>query len=133
PHDRAAVVPRGGGHDGRVRARRMREKPRRTPRPGSTGTRACDLFNNIAEGCRCPDPPPGRTGGPGPAAGESLETLRDEVRLATLGKVDGVEAPITGQAKESPDEADGGRPGGGAHRRHGHPGGAPAVGDGAAG
>ncbi|MGW3145351.1 MULTISPECIES: MMPL family transporter [Streptomyces] len=30
-------------------------------------------------------------------ATESLEKLRDEVRPATLGKVDGVEAPVTGQ------------------------------------
>ncbi|MFF4543823.1 MMPL family transporter [Streptomyces sp. NPDC001435] len=30
-------------------------------------------------------------------ATKSLETLRDEVRPATLGKVDGVEAPVTGQ------------------------------------
>ncbi|MEW2283092.1 MMPL family transporter [Streptomyces sp. NPDC047841] len=30
-------------------------------------------------------------------ATRSLETLRDEVRPATLGKVDGVEAPVTGQ------------------------------------
>ncbi|MFI5686611.1 MMPL family transporter [Streptomyces sp. NPDC051636] len=30
-------------------------------------------------------------------AGANLEKLRDEVRPATLGKVDGVEAPITGQ------------------------------------
>ncbi|MEU1403648.1 MMPL family transporter [Streptomyces sp. NPDC005728] len=30
-------------------------------------------------------------------ASESLEKLRDEVRPATLGKVDGVEAPVTGQ------------------------------------
>ncbi|MBD9732807.1 MMPL family transporter [Streptomyces sp. H28] len=36
-------------------------------------------------------------------AGESLETLRDEVRPATLGKVDGVEAPITGQVAGSKD------------------------------
>ncbi|MFI2432809.1 MMPL family transporter [Streptomyces sp. NPDC018693] len=36
-------------------------------------------------------------------AGESLEKLRDEVRPATLGKVDGVEAPITGQVAGSKD------------------------------
>ncbi|MEV8593152.1 MMPL family transporter [Streptomyces sp. NPDC052012] len=36
-------------------------------------------------------------------AGESLDTLRDEVRPATLGKVDGVEAPITGQVAGSKD------------------------------
>ncbi|MER7487847.1 MMPL family transporter [Streptomyces sp. NPDC126497] len=36
-------------------------------------------------------------------AGESLETLRDEVRPATLGKVDGVEAPITGQVAGNKD------------------------------
>ncbi|WAZ24884.1 MMPL family transporter [Streptomyces cinnabarinus] len=36
-------------------------------------------------------------------AGESLEKLRDEVRPATLGKVDGVEAPITGQVAGSHD------------------------------
>ncbi|MBO7938474.1 MMPL family transporter [Streptomyces antibioticus] len=36
-------------------------------------------------------------------AGESLTTLRDEVRPATLGKVDGVEAPITGQVAGSQD------------------------------
>lgn len=36
-------------------------------------------------------------------AGESLKTLRDEVRPATLGKVDGVEAPITGQVAGSYD------------------------------
>lgn len=34
-------------------------------------------------------------------AGRSLDTLRDEVRPATLGKVDGVEAPITGQVAGS--------------------------------
>ncbi len=36
-------------------------------------------------------------------AGESLEKLRDEVRPATLGKVDGLEAPITGQVAGSND------------------------------
>ncbi|GAB7105191.1 MMPL family transporter [Streptomyces phaeofaciens JCM 4814] len=36
-------------------------------------------------------------------AGESLTKLRDEVRPATLGKVDGVQAPITGQVAGSQD------------------------------
>ncbi|SBT90902.1 putative drug exporter of the RND superfamily [Streptomyces sp. DI166] len=36
-------------------------------------------------------------------AGESLEKLRDEVRPSTLGKVDGLEAPITGQVAGSHD------------------------------
>ncbi|GAB1326776.1 MMPL family transporter [Streptomyces sennicomposti] len=36
-------------------------------------------------------------------AGESLEKLRDEVRPATLGKVDGVQAPVTGQVAGSVD------------------------------
>ncbi|MDQ1049494.1 MMPL family transporter [Streptomyces sp. V4I2] len=36
-------------------------------------------------------------------AGESLDKLRDEVRPATLGKVDGVDAPITGQVAGSKD------------------------------
>ncbi|KOU57700.1 membrane protein [Streptomyces sp. MMG1533] len=36
-------------------------------------------------------------------AGASLEKLRDEVRPDTLGKVDGVEAPITGQVAGSQD------------------------------
>ncbi|MFI8232765.1 MMPL family transporter [Streptomyces sp. NPDC085900] len=36
-------------------------------------------------------------------AGASLEKLRDEVRPATLGKVDGVQAPITGQVAGSKD------------------------------
>ncbi|MFE5394333.1 MMPL family transporter [Streptomyces sp. NPDC056568] len=36
-------------------------------------------------------------------AGESLERLRDEVRPATFGEVDGVEAPITGQVAGSKD------------------------------
>ncbi|MEU3888320.1 MMPL family transporter [Streptomyces sp. NPDC029041] len=36
-------------------------------------------------------------------AGESLDRLRDEVRPATLGKVDGVQAPITGQVAGSKD------------------------------
>ncbi|MFE2210971.1 MMPL family transporter [Streptomyces canus] len=36
-------------------------------------------------------------------AGQSLDTLRDEVRPATLGKVDGLEAPITGQVAGSKD------------------------------
>ncbi|GAA0666420.1 MMPL family transporter [Streptomyces thermocarboxydovorans] len=36
-------------------------------------------------------------------AGESLERLRDEVRPATFGTVDGVEAPITGQVAGSKD------------------------------
>ncbi|MDW4906331.1 MMPL family transporter [Streptomyces sp. ADMS] len=36
-------------------------------------------------------------------AGESLDKLRDEVRPATLGKVEGVEAPITGQVAGSKD------------------------------
>ncbi|MDX2546655.1 MMPL family transporter [Streptomyces sp. WI04-05B] len=36
-------------------------------------------------------------------AGESLDKLRDEVRPATLGKVDGVSAPITGQVAGSKD------------------------------
>ncbi|WP_416978286.1 MMPL family transporter [Streptomyces sp. T028] len=36
-------------------------------------------------------------------AGASLDTLRDEVRPATLGKVDGVEAPITGQVAGNKD------------------------------
>ncbi|MFG2680882.1 MMPL family transporter [Streptomyces sp. NPDC048392] len=36
-------------------------------------------------------------------AGESLDKLRDEVRPATLGGVDGVEAPITGQVAGSKD------------------------------
>ncbi|MFB6848424.1 MMPL family transporter [Streptomyces sp. NPDC056373] len=36
-------------------------------------------------------------------AGESLDTLRDDVRPATLGKVEGVEAPITGQVAGSKD------------------------------
>ncbi|MEZ0161595.1 MULTISPECIES: MMPL family transporter [Streptomyces althioticus group] len=37
------------------------------------------------------------------AAGASLEKLRDEVRPATLGQVDGVEAPITGQVAGNKD------------------------------
>ena len=36
-------------------------------------------------------------------AGESLELLRDEVRPATLGEVDGLEAPITGQVAGNKD------------------------------
>ncbi|WP_328354355.1 MMPL family transporter [Streptomyces sp. NBC_00445] len=36
-------------------------------------------------------------------AGASLDKLRDEVRPATLGKVEGVEAPITGQVAGSKD------------------------------
>ncbi|MEH0417562.1 MMPL family transporter [Streptomyces sp. B21-083] len=36
-------------------------------------------------------------------AGQSLDKLRDEVRPATLGKVDGVSAPITGQVAGSKD------------------------------
>ncbi|MET9773616.1 MMPL family transporter [Streptomyces sp. NPDC006367] len=36
-------------------------------------------------------------------AGESLDKLRDDVRPATLGKVDGVEAPITGQVAGNKD------------------------------
>ncbi|MFE9622275.1 MMPL family transporter [Streptomyces sp. NPDC006527] len=36
-------------------------------------------------------------------AGASLDTLRDEVRPATLGKVDGLDAPITGQVAGSKD------------------------------
>ncbi|MFI2425220.1 MMPL family transporter [Streptomyces sp. NPDC018955] len=36
-------------------------------------------------------------------AAESLDTLRDEVRPATLGEVDGVEAPITGQVAGNKD------------------------------
>ncbi|WSQ12555.1 MMPL family transporter [Streptomyces sp. NBC_01231] len=36
-------------------------------------------------------------------AGASLDKLRDEVRPATLGKVDGLEAPITGQVAGSKD------------------------------
>ncbi|WP_030681589.1 MMPL family transporter [Streptomyces cellulosae] len=36
-------------------------------------------------------------------AGASLDKLRDEVRPATLGKVDGVQAPITGQVAGSQD------------------------------
>jgi RND superfamily putative drug exporter len=36
-------------------------------------------------------------------AGESLVKLRDDVRPATLGKVDGVEAPITGQVAGNKD------------------------------
>jgi len=36
-------------------------------------------------------------------AGQSLEKLRDDVRPATLGKVDGVRAPITGQVAGSHD------------------------------
>ncbi|MFR9797652.1 MMPL family transporter [Streptomyces sp. MS06] len=36
-------------------------------------------------------------------AGESLRKLREEVRPATLGKVDGVQAPITGQVAGSQD------------------------------
>ncbi|WP_369263292.1 MMPL family transporter [Streptomyces sp. R35] len=36
-------------------------------------------------------------------AGASLEKLRDEVRPATLGKVDGIQAPITGQVAGSHD------------------------------
>jgi RND superfamily putative drug exporter len=36
-------------------------------------------------------------------AGESLDKLRDDVRPATLGTVDGVEAPITGQVAGSQD------------------------------
>nr|WSY50720.1 MMPL family transporter [Streptomyces sp. NBC_00886] len=36
-------------------------------------------------------------------AAKSLEKLRDEVRPATLGKVDGVQAPITGQVAGSQD------------------------------
>ncbi|MFD5472123.1 MMPL family transporter [Streptomyces sp. NPDC127105] len=36
-------------------------------------------------------------------AGKNLEKLRDEVRPATLGKVDGVQAPITGQVAGSHD------------------------------
>jgi RND superfamily putative drug exporter len=36
-------------------------------------------------------------------AGASLDKLRDEVRPATLGKLDGVEAPITGQVAGSKD------------------------------
>ncbi|MEU9517536.1 MMPL family transporter [Streptomyces sp. NPDC048224] len=36
-------------------------------------------------------------------AGESLEKLRDDVRPATLGEVDGVQAPITGQVAGNKD------------------------------
>ncbi|MFD8352702.1 MMPL family transporter [Streptomyces coelicoflavus] len=36
-------------------------------------------------------------------AGESLDKLRDDVRPATLGKVEGVEAPITGQVAGNKD------------------------------
>lgn len=36
-------------------------------------------------------------------AEKSLETIRDEVRPATLGKVDGLEAPVTGQVAGSKD------------------------------
>ncbi|MFF4985321.1 MMPL family transporter [Streptomyces sp. NPDC001046] len=36
-------------------------------------------------------------------AGESLDKLRDEVRPATLGRVEGLEAPITGQVAGSKD------------------------------
>jgi RND superfamily putative drug exporter len=36
-------------------------------------------------------------------AGQSLDKLRDEVRPATLGKVDGLQAPITGQVAGSKD------------------------------
>ena len=36
-------------------------------------------------------------------AGQSLDKLRDEVRPATLGKVEGLEAPITGQVAGSKD------------------------------
>ncbi|MEU7405284.1 MMPL family transporter [Streptomyces sp. NPDC044948] len=36
-------------------------------------------------------------------AGESLDRLRDDVRPATLGKVEGVEAPITGQVAGNKD------------------------------
>ncbi|WP_328836506.1 MMPL family transporter [Streptomyces europaeiscabiei] len=36
-------------------------------------------------------------------AGASLDKLRDEVRPATLGKVDGVEAPVTGQVAGNQD------------------------------
>ncbi|MFJ4282225.1 MMPL family transporter [Streptomyces massasporeus] len=36
-------------------------------------------------------------------AGASLDLLRDEVRPATLGKVDGLEAPVTGQVAGSKD------------------------------
>ncbi|GHB20022.1 membrane protein [Streptomyces viridiviolaceus] len=36
-------------------------------------------------------------------AGASLDKLRDDVRPATLGKVDGVEAPVTGQVAGSKD------------------------------
>ncbi|MFD3497221.1 MMPL family transporter [Streptomyces sp. NPDC058676] len=36
-------------------------------------------------------------------AGTSLDKLRDEVRPATLGKVDGLEAPVTGQVAGSKD------------------------------
>ncbi|MEV4043846.1 RND superfamily putative drug exporter [Streptomyces sp. SAI-195] len=36
-------------------------------------------------------------------AGESLDKLRDDVRPATLGRVDGVEAPITGQVAGNKD------------------------------
>ncbi|MFF6877244.1 MULTISPECIES: MMPL family transporter [unclassified Streptomyces] len=36
-------------------------------------------------------------------AGASLDKLRDEVRPATLGRVDGVEAPVTGQVAGSKD------------------------------
>ncbi|MEI5521035.1 MMPL family transporter [Streptomyces brasiliscabiei] len=36
-------------------------------------------------------------------AGASLDKLRDEVRPATLGKVDGVEAPVTGQVAGNKD------------------------------
>ncbi|MBB5124614.1 MMPL family transporter [Streptomyces griseoloalbus] len=39
-------------------------------------------------------------------AGVSLEKLRDEVRPATLGEVDGVEAPVTGQVAGSKDFSD---------------------------
>ncbi|MFI1163543.1 MMPL family transporter [Streptomyces sp. NPDC020801] len=39
-------------------------------------------------------------------AGKSLEKLRDEVRPATLGKVDGLQAPITGQVAGSHDFSD---------------------------
>ncbi|MEV7286219.1 MMPL family transporter [Streptomyces sp. NPDC093252] len=39
-------------------------------------------------------------------AGASLDILRDEVRPATLGAVDGVEAPVTGQVAGSKDFSD---------------------------
>src|SRR5690606_4216215 len=77
-------------------------KPRRTARPGSTGTRAWDLFNNIAEGCRCPDPPPEGPARRGPRQARAARRCATRCGLRRWGRSTGSRRRSPGRRRRAP-------------------------------